>query len=520
MNIRSGVAQADIGLLLEGTFPYVRGGVSSWVYQIIRGFPELTFAICFLGSRKEDYGDVQYILPENVVHLESHYLHDKGSNPPVSECPGNEEAFAVVRALHDEYREKKIDLERQYLGQIVGFEREGQYGEREFLYSRESWDYITELYRKNCTDPSLIDYFWTVRTMHSPLWRLMGIADNFVPCRAYHTICTGYAGFLGALLKKSTGKPLLLSEHGIYTKERKIDLFQAEWITDTRGELEKGTSEVAYFRELWVRFFEALGWECYDSADRIISLYEANRQRQLSDGAREEKTLCIPNGIDLPHLDMLRAQRPKDIPLVVCLIGRVVPIKDVKTFIRAMRTVVNAMPGVQAWVAGPEEEDQAYAQECHSLAEGLGDSVRFLGFQKIDDILPRVGLLALSSISEALPLVILEGFAAGVPCVATDVGSCRQLIEGGDAQDKALGKAGAIVGIANPEALAEAIITLLADPARWRAAQQAGLKRVGRYYTQEHMFAQYREVYRQALQTDAVSTAAPPASTARCLWQA
>nr|MBP7230144.1 DUF3492 domain-containing protein [Moraxellaceae bacterium] len=48
--------KADVGLLLEGTFPFVSGGVSSWVNQIIRGFPELTFAICFIGSRRQDYG--------------------------------------------------------------------------------------------------------------------------------------------------------------------------------------------------------------------------------------------------------------------------------------------------------------------------------------------------------------------------------------------------------------------------------------------------------------------------------
>jgi len=310
-----------------------------------------------------------------------------------------------------------------------------------------------------------------------------------------------------------------LSEHGIYTKERKIDLFQAEWISDTRGELEKGTSEVAYFRELWVRFFETLGRECYDAADRIISLYEANRLRQVSDGAAAEKTRSIPNGIDFSHLDKLRSKRPHEIPLVVCLIGRVVPIKDVKTFIRAMRTVVNAMPGVEAWIAGPEEEDPAYARECRSLAEGLGDSVRFLGFQRIDDILPKIGLLALSSISEALPLVILEGYAAGVPCVATDVGSCRQLIEGGSAEDIALGAAGIVVGIANPEELAAAIIRLLSDSALWQSAQKAGVERVKKYYTQESMFAQYRAVYEQALTATSAVNTPPAAEKGRCVWQ-
>ncbi len=67
---------ADVMLLLEGTFPYVSGGVSSWVNQMIRAFPDLRFGIVFIGSRREDYGDMAYQLPPNVVHLETHYLYD------------------------------------------------------------------------------------------------------------------------------------------------------------------------------------------------------------------------------------------------------------------------------------------------------------------------------------------------------------------------------------------------------------------------------------------------------------
>ena len=69
------------------------------------------------------------------------------------------------------------------------------------------------------------------------------------------------------------------------------------------------------------------------------------------------------------------------------------------------------------------------------------------GFRKVEDIFRKIGILVLTSISEALPLVILEGFANGVPAVATDVGSCRELIEGGRPEDKELGMAGAVVPI-------------------------------------------------------------------------
>jgi glycosyltransferase involved in cell wall biosynthesis len=80
--------------------------------------------------------------------------------------------------------------------------------------------------------------------------------------------------------------------------------------------------------------------------------------------------------------------------------------------------------------------------------------------------------------------------------VATDVGCCRELIEGTDAADRALGAAGAVVQIADPEATAARIIELLDDPARWRAAQQAGIARVERLYTEELMLQRYRDLYR------------------------
>ena len=112
--------------------------------------------------------------------------------------------------------------------------------------------------------------------------------------------------------------------------------------------------------------------------------------------------------------------------------------------------------------------------------------------------MPQIGLVVLSSISEALPLVLLEGYAAGVPTVTTDVGSCRQLVEGLDEEDRALGCSGAVVPIAQPQQLADAALALLADTATWNAASQASIARVERYYTDTMMFDRYRKVYENA----------------------
>lgn len=490
---------ADIGLLLEGTFPYVSGGVSSWVNQIIRGFPQYSFALVFIGSQPEDYGEMKYSLPDNVVHLETHYIYNTNAAPQIRPVHGDPATFGKIRCLHEYFRFPDLhpDGAETFRKIVPELSSHGSASLETFLYSQESWDFIREKYQKYCTDPSFVDYFWTVRSMHAPVWMLAEIAENFIPVRAYHTVSTGYAGLLGTLLKEKTGRPLILSEHGIYTKERKIDLFQAQWIKDNRNVFQRDPTEISYFRQLWIRFFQALGKRCYDSADHIVALYEANRLRQIEDGAPPQRTRNIPNGINVPRFSLLRAQRSVSPPPILCLIGRIVPIKDVKTYIRAMRTVVNRLPEAEGWIAGPEDEDPDYAVECRELAEGFGlsNNIRFLGFQQMSELLPKVGLVVLSSISEGLPLVLLEGFAAGVPAVSTDVGSCRQLIYGLDQEDQSFGAAGRVVGIADPQALAEAALELLTDTSAWCTASEAGVRRVEAYYTQERMFASYQAIY-------------------------
>ena len=191
--------------------------------------------------------------------------------------------------------------------------------------------------------------------------------------------------------------------------------------------------------------------------------------------------------------------------MVLCLIGRVVPIKDIKTYIRAMRIIVNHLPQAQAWIAGPEDEAPEYASECKELVLqlGLSESVKFLGFQKLTELLPKVGLVVLSSISEALPLVVLEGYAAGIPTLCTDGGSCRQLVFGLPGEDAALGASGRVVRIADPQAMAEAALELLSDPQAWAQARDAAIARVEKYYSQRMMFDRYQALYDKNFQWQA-----------------
>jgi glycosyltransferase involved in cell wall biosynthesis len=497
--------EADIALVLEGTYPYVRGGVSSWVDQIIRAFPDYRFTLLFIGGQPEQYGKMQYSLPSNVVGLKTTYVHAQHDKPPVQAESAEAGLIEFVHQLHEGFRNPQTgDLDRGLEAKMFALLAEkGKDTAAQFLHSRDSWEYLCRNYQQRCPDKSFLEYFWTVRAIHEPIWVLSQFAAEAPPARLYHTVSTGYAGFLGAMLRRRSGRPLVLTEHGIYTKERKIDLAKSEWFArddHASGESSQARSHLQY---LWTSLFETLGRFCYREANPILSLFETNRQRQVQDGADPDRTRVIPNGVDVERFAALRLHRPADPPPVLCLIGRVVSIKDVKTFIRALRSVVTRIPRAEGWIVGPTDEDEDYALECRHLVETLGLSrhVKFLGHQKVDDILPKVGLLVLSSISEGLPLVLLEGFAAGVPAVSTDVGACRQLVYGTGLEEVTMGAAGAIVGLADPSALADAAVSLLSDHGKWRSAQEAAIRRVETFYTQQGMFASYRDVYEQAMRS-------------------
>jgi len=488
----------DIMIFAEGTYPYVRGGVSSWIHQLITQLPTFTFGICFIGSQPSDYDEIRYELPPNLMHIEVHYLF----NPNKKEKANYQESdktLEVVRSLHHAFSKQGTIPDE--IKNLAFFQNE--LTESYFQHSRGAWEYINEMYMKNCPDMPFIDYFWTLKNMHSPLWLLASIAQNLPKCSILHSPSTGYAGFAGALSSYHTDTPFILTEHGIYTRERKIDLMSTTWISYRKPMLLRQPEEFNYIKQIWINFFEKIGQFAYQRAERIFSLFPGAKEIQINFGAEPSKLEVIPNGVDVDRLKTTLSKRPDKIPMVITLIGRVVPIKDIKTFIRAMRIVVNTIPDVEGWIVGPLDEDQNYADECFKMVESLNltDNVKFLGFQNIMEILPQTGIQTLTSISEGMPLVILEGFAAGVPCVATDVGSCRNLIEGAlDDEDIAIGHAGVVTEIANPSQLAHAYISLLTDKEEWQQAHHAALKRVNQYYRQEMFLKKYENYYRKAVE--------------------
>jgi glycosyltransferase involved in cell wall biosynthesis len=121
---------------------------------------------------------------------------------------------------------------------------------------------------------------------------------------------------------------------------------------------------------MWIQAFEAYARTCYEACTEIVTLYKDNQRAQRALGARDEQLTVIANGIDVARFAELRPAGA-DIAPTMALIGRVVPIKDVKSFITAAHLLKPRVPGLRALVMGPTDEDPDYFAECLRLVQDL-----------------------------------------------------------------------------------------------------------------------------------------------------
>ena len=297
----------------------------------------------------------------------------------------------------------------------------------------------------------------------------------------YHCVATGYAGVLGSMAAYLHGGALLISEHGIYTREREEELLRAEWV--------KGA-----YKNIWIDQFRKMSTLAYERADLITSLYEHARELQVDLGCPAEKTMVTPNGVAVDHLQALPGKTEGDAgKFNIGAILRVTPIKDVKTMIQAFGFAKEREPRLKLWIMGPCDEDEAYAKECFEQVEALGlTDVVFTGRIDIRDYLGQMDVTILTSISEGQPLTILESYAAHVPVIATDVGNCSGLIYG---EKDDFGPAGILTHIMNVEEIAQAMVDMARNEAMRLRMGESGYKRVMSAYRIEHMRATYRKIY-------------------------
>lgn len=334
-------------LIIEGAYPYVQGGMSNWVQQLMLSMPDVDFVVQTIAARRGEHRDLKYPIPPNCREIEEIYLQD-------DDYVGRR----TQRRLRMTGRDY-LALEGLVFGAQVDWDGVFRFFDRRnvslnaLLAGEDFLNMTLAYYEKNYVRVPFTDFLWSMRSMYLPLFSIL----KSRPMRAdfYHSASGGYAGVLGSMQRSLYQKPFLMSEHGFYTREREEEIIKADWVQGV-------------YKDLWIAQFRKIGACCYRYASRVTALYEGGRQIQIESGCPAEKTLVIPNGINPARFQSAPQKAPDDPFIHVGALLRVTPIKDVKTMIRAYALAKERCPRLKLWIMGPLDETPDYAAECMELA--------------------------------------------------------------------------------------------------------------------------------------------------------
>lgn len=306
------------------------------------------------------------------------------------------------------------------------------------------------------------------------LWALRRLIREFRPV-IVHTH-TAKAGVLGRLAARLTGVPLVVHTY--------------------HGHVLRG-----YFGPVKTAFFRGLERLLGPLTDVLLAVSPAVKQDLVELGvAPASKIRVVPLGLDLEPLagvlprGTLRREAglPEGAPLIG-VVGRLVPIKDISTFLEAAARVRNSIGSCHFALVGDGQERALLEARVPDL--GLRGAVRFFGWRKdMGAVYGDLDVVVNSSRNEGTPVSLIEALAAGRPVVATRVGGTPDLL----GEDRGL-----LVPPGDPSALASAILECLRDPAAAAARARAGQRHVLRHHAVGRLLADMDGLYRELLESRA-----------------
>lgn len=458
-------------LIAEGSYPYTFGGVSAWVQMLIQGNPNINFSVQTIVANRSDAGECKFVIPKNVVSMHDTFLTD-------------DDVVHKVRRKTKLKQKEKDAFKSLLYGRNVDWPTLFHYFDQKdtsingLLMGKDFYDIVMEFYRDKYSQTVFVDFLWNTRSVYLLLFKVL--KTPMEDCDIYHCVATGYAGVLACKGKVLYNKPLILSEHGIYTREREEEIIKTTWAQGV-------------YKDIWINYFYTLSDCVYKYADRITSLFNAAQKIQHELGCDPSKTVVIPNGVNAADYADLPRKDPNDNHINIGALLRVTPIKDVKTLLSAYSFAKEEVPELKLYIMGPTDEDPDYYNDCVEMVKvnNLQDIV-FTGRIKPADYLGKMDMLILTSISEGQPIVMLEAMAVGIPNIATQVGDCAGLIHG-DHDD--MGDCGIVTPTMNVARIAQAIVTLAKSPELRKKMGEIGMKRVKDHYTKNGWLVEYKKMY-------------------------
>jgi glycosyltransferase involved in cell wall biosynthesis len=461
-----------IAMITEGTYPYGFGGVSVWCDQLVRGMPGYDFSLVAIVATGAE--PMVWLLPDNVAGVEKLLLWGPA---PARPAAGRRSRLSpgLLRELIDTLLDPSAGAQPRFgdvLRELFGFAQRRNLSAA--LGSDTAVRLLSEAWRERRftsaqSTPTLHDAVTAMQLLDHSLRPL-----SYPPPRAdlVHTVTNGLGALPALAAKWRYGTPLMVTEHGVYLREQYMQNRRSPYRWPVKA-----------FHLSFMRRLCALG---YSEAELITPGNVYNRRWEERLGAEPTHIRTVYNGVDPANFPALSGE--PETP-TISWVGRIDPIKDVETLLRAFALVHAEMPAARLRLFGSAPKGrESYLQRCRALATDLGIAGPATFEGRVEDIRDAYyagQIVALSSVSEGFPYSLIEAMTCGRTCVATDVGGVTE----------AVGDTGLVVPPRSPKRMAQACLALLRDDERRHRLGAAARTRALENFTVDGAISTFDEIY-------------------------
>lgn len=485
-----------IMLVLEGTYPYNGGGVSTWAHILCNQIQNSDFTLYSLNANYESKtrfelsdnieNNIQVPLwtpdePNDYQSYGTEYYKIVGKKEWTNKKIIKTRFIPIFKnLLHFIYQEEEQD--------IVIFDR--------IMYDLwnyfEDYDYKTTLQHQltwKAYSKIIAKYSDTNKNPQASLYDLtIGLrwiyrffiplsVSNIPKVDVTHITLSGFTLIPALIAQYKYGSAIMLTEHGVFIRERLLAINRSGY--------------PFFLKNLLIKLSESISRLVYYKSDAIVSVNKFNAKWEKMYGADDEKIHVVYNGIDpnkfkpRPKPDHL-----KNTPTVVAA-ARIFELKDIITMIKSCAVVKQKVPNVQYLIYGDNNAVPEYTEKCNHLIKelNLDNNFKLLGSKPNPHLFFCEGDISiLTSISEGFPYTVIESMSCGVPVVATDVGGVSEALNQ---------SCGILCKPKDAQQIGESVIKLLQDDTLRSSMSTAARERVLKEFTLDKFIKSYENLYEQ-----------------------